>query len=167
MGSAAPEGESLRLVPLPIGVILALYLGVTGLLLIGRTIQAAGVDTLSLVYSYHPDEGTRLTGGLYDLLRHPVYAGIDRVVLALGFANGTAYSLLLASIFVFVWHRIWIGLEETELTTRFGDDYRAYREAVPALAPTSIQGELALLEASTRRAPSVQAAPPESEDTDS
>lgn len=159
-----PPETSVRLIPPIIGILLGLYFGVTGLLLIARTVQAVGVDTLSLVYSYHPDEGTRFTGGLYDLLRHPVYSGIDRAVLAFGFINGTSYALLLSVVFVFVWHRIWIGLEEEELLARFGAEYEKYRISVPALAASTIQGELAILEASTRRAPSWPVEPPEEDE---
>ncbi len=165
MDALSPE-TSVRLVPSLIGILLGLYFGITGLLLIARTVQAVGVDTLALVYSYHPDEGTRFTGGLYDLLRHPVYSGIDRVVLAFGFLNGTAYALLLTAVFVFVWHRIWIDLEEDELVARFGDEYEEFRRTVPALAASTLQGELAILEASTRRAPSVPVKAPEDEEAD-
>jgi protein-S-isoprenylcysteine O-methyltransferase Ste14 len=150
-GAGFPPGEHTRLVHEYVGGALALYLVVTGLLLLARSIHTAGVDTLALVYSYHPDEGRQLTDATYDLLRHPVYAGLDRIVLAFAMWNGSAYSVLLAVLFVFVWHPLWYHLEEQELLERFGDDYRQYRERVPAVFPSSLQGELALLEAATRR----------------
>jgi protein-S-isoprenylcysteine O-methyltransferase Ste14 len=139
------------IVPKPLAAILDVYLVVTGLLLILRVVQLAGVDTLFLVYNYYPDEGRRHSGSLYRLIRHPVYAGMDRLVLALALWNGSAYALLLAVLFIFAWHPRWYGLEEEELLERFGEEYRTYRERVPAVFPLGARGEVAMVEALTRR----------------
>lgn len=140
-----------RLIPRLPGGVLAFYLILTGLLLLVRMIQTAGVDTLGLVYNYFPNEGRQLTDSIYGLLRHPAYAGIDRLALAFGLWTGSAYAMLLAVLFVFVWHPLWYALEEQELVERFGDAYRDYMDRVPAVFPPSLPAELALLEAATRR----------------
>ncbi len=142
--------EVVRLVPKPLAGVLALYLLVTGALLFLRSLQLAGVDTLALVYNYYPDEGRRLSSSLYRLIRHPVYAGIDRGVLALALWNGSAYALLLASLFIFAYHPRWYGVEEQELIERFGEEYRRYRDRVPAVFPKGARAEIALLEAISR-----------------
>lgn len=140
----------------------ALYLIVTAVFLLLRGLQAAGPDTLAGVYVYYADEGRPVEGGIYGLLRHPVYAGLDRVALAFGIWNGSAFALLLAVLFVAVWHPAWYGLEETELGARFGEGYRDYRERVPAVVPRGLPaGELALLEALSRRPAREAEAPPE------
>ncbi len=151
-GGAVPEADYIRLVPRLVAGALAVYLVVTGLLLLARTIRVAGIDTLALLYNYYPDEGKRLSWSVYELLRHPLYSGLDRLALAFGLWNGSAYAMLLAVVFVFVWHPVWYELEEEELIERFGDEYREYRDRVPAVFPQSLRGELALLEALTRRA---------------
>jgi protein-S-isoprenylcysteine O-methyltransferase Ste14 len=155
-GGWATGEEYLHVVPKWLGVLFAIYLVITGVLLILRAMQLAGVDTIALVYNYYPDEGRRLSSSLYRLIRHPVYAGIDRLALALAMWNGSAYSLLLASIFIFAYHPRWYGLEEVELVERFGDEYRSYKEKVPAVFPSSARGEIALLEAITRRLPELR-----------
>ncbi len=139
-----------RLIPKPPAALLALYLVITGALLFLRSLQLAGLDTLALLYNYYPNEGRRLSSSLYRLIRHPVYAGIDRVVLALALWNGSAYSLLLASLFIFAYHPRWYGVEEQELIERFGEEYRAYRDRVPAVFPKGARAEIALLEAISR-----------------
>jgi protein-S-isoprenylcysteine O-methyltransferase Ste14 len=153
-GGLPYDAEPVRLVPRAIGALLALYLGATGLALAFRAVQAAGVDTLAGLYNYYPDEGRLVKGGIYDILRHPAYAGLDRLALAFAAWNGSAYALVLALIFVFVWHPAWIGLEEAELTERLGDQYAAYRNKVPAVMPADPAAELALLETLARGLPS-------------
>jgi protein-S-isoprenylcysteine O-methyltransferase Ste14 len=115
-----------------------------------RAVQVAGVDTLLGAYSYFPDEGRFLRWSVYEALRHPAYAGLARLALAFGLWNSSAYALLLAVLFVAVWQPLWYGIEERELVERLGDDYRAYRERVPALVPASPADELTVLEAIVR-----------------
>jgi protein-S-isoprenylcysteine O-methyltransferase Ste14 len=153
-----------KLVPGWLAFLPALYLLVTGVALIARSVQAAGVDTLFGVYSYFPDEGFRLDWSVYEALRHPIYSGLDRVALALGLLSGTAYGVLLAVIFVFVWHPVWYRLEEEELEGRFGDEYREYRARVPAVIPPDLGRELALVGSLTARPPARPGAEPEPTD---
>jgi protein-S-isoprenylcysteine O-methyltransferase Ste14 len=135
--------------------LVALYLVLTAVALAVRVVQTIGVDTLFGTYIYYTDEGRAIESDIYGLLRHPAYAAMDRLALAFGLWNGSPYALLLAVLFVAVWHPIWYGIEERELVARFGDDYRAYRERVPAVVPRGLPaGELSLLEMLTRRAPS-------------
>jgi protein-S-isoprenylcysteine O-methyltransferase Ste14 len=140
-----------RLVPGWLGWLGGLYLLASAALLFVRGIRAAGVDTLAGVYIYYPNEGRRIEDSVYKLLRHPVYAAMDRVALAFGLINGTPFALLLAVFFIAVWHPRWYGLEERELVSRFGDEYRAYAERVPATMPGSLTAEVALWETLTRR----------------
>lgn len=141
--------EPERLIPGFLGKLAALYLIVTGVGLLFRSVQAAGIDTLFGLYIYHPEEGKQLDWSVYKLLRHPLYGGLDRVVLAFGLWNGSAYALLLAVLFVAVWHPIWYRLEEAELVERFGEGYQAYLERVPAVLPRSLSDEARLLESLT------------------
>lgn len=142
---------TVRIVPVPVAFVLGAYLIITGLLLMGRAFLAAGVETLSLVYNYYPDEDRKLENTTYKLLRHPALAGLARLALAFGLWNGTAFALLLAVVFVHAWHPRWYGTEEAELEERYGDEYRRYRDGTPAIQPHGVRGELVLLETLTRQ----------------
>jgi len=131
----------------------AIYLVASAVVLMARSAQIAGADTLAGVYVYYSDEGRPIQADIYGILRHPVYAGMDRLALAFGLWNGSPYALFLAVLFAAVWHPIWYGLEERELIARFGDTYRTYRETVPAVVPRNLPaGEISMWEALTRRA---------------
>lgn len=143
--------EAVSLVPGPLAWLAAIYLIASAVLLFVRGLRTAGVDTLFGVYIYYPDEGRQLDEAVYEVVRHPVYAALDRVAIAFGLLNGTPYALFLAVFFVAVWHRVWYEMEERELIARFGDPYRAYRERVPAVTPSSVSAEYAMWEALTHR----------------
>jgi protein-S-isoprenylcysteine O-methyltransferase Ste14 len=149
--SQGPDAEAARLIPTVLGRLVALYLLVTGIAVLVRAVQAAGLDTLAGLYIYYPEGGRQLDWSIYKLLRHPVYSGVDRLALAFGLWNGSAYAILLAVLYAAVWHPIWYRLEERELVERFGEGYLAYRERVPAVLPSHPSEELRLLEALTRR----------------
>lgn len=147
---AMPDMQYVRLVPVGVALIPVLYLVITGLGLLFTVLRREGVDTMAGLYMYHPEEGRRLESGLYSVVRHPAYAGLARLTLGLGLLNGSAYALLLATLFVFAWQPVWQALEERELVRRFGDDYVAYRDRVPRILPASPEGELELLRSIVR-----------------
>jgi protein-S-isoprenylcysteine O-methyltransferase Ste14 len=78
--------------------------------------------------------GEMFSGGLYSRVRHPRYAGMFSAVLGAAMLAGTP----LLWIVLIVWcpfALIVIRLEEKELLARFGPDYEAYRQRVPAFLP--------------------------------
>ena len=83
--------------------------------------------------AYPPDRFR--TPGFYRLVRHPLMLGLivafwATPVMSAGhlmFAAAATGYILLA-----------LPLEERDLMTRHGDDYRRYRERVPMLVPTRI-----------------------------
>lgn len=146
LAAATPtaDGEADRLIPIALGLLAALYLIASALLLVWRAFQSTGIDTLLGVYVYFPDEGHQVDGPTYQVVRHPIYAALDRIVIAFGLWSGTAYALLLAALFVAVWHPIWYGIEERELLERFGESYDTYRKRTPAVIPQGLAGERSL-----------------------
>jgi protein-S-isoprenylcysteine O-methyltransferase Ste14 len=146
--------KAVEIVPGWLGWLAALYLLASAVLLFVRGLRTAGVDTLTGVYIYYPDEGRQLDEAIYESVRHPVYAALDRTALAFGLINGTPYALFLAIFFMAVWHPVWIAMEERELVSRFGEAYRTYRDRVPAVMPASLSAEYGLWETLTRRASS-------------
>jgi protein-S-isoprenylcysteine O-methyltransferase Ste14 len=124
--------EGPRLVPHEITLAPFMYLLVTGIVLWLRTILVLGIDNLSMLYVYFPNEGRLVDSSIYRVLRHPVYSAAIRVGLALVLWNGSALALfagLMTPLTMTAWLR-WV--EEPELIERFGDGYRAYRARVPA-----------------------------------
>ena len=100
-----------------------------------RGILAFGMDNLALLYVYFPEEGKLVNLNIYSVLRHPVYAGVLRVIIGLALLNGNANSLafiLFAPLGLTGWIRL---VEEKELLERFGASYADYRKRVPAFWP--------------------------------
>ena len=111
---------------------LALIVGVG---LWARGISAFGMDNLALLYVYFPEEGKIVDANIYSVLRHPVYAGVLRVIIGLALLNGNANSIafiLFAPLGLTGWIRL---VEEKELIERFGPSYSDYRKRVPAFWP--------------------------------
>lgn len=100
-----------------------------------RSIFTFGADNLALLYVYFPEEGKIADSNIYSVLRHPVYAGILRVIIGLALLNGNGNSLFfipLAPLGFFGWVRL---VEEKNLIERFGQSYLGYRKRVPAFWP--------------------------------
>ncbi len=100
-----------------------------------RAVFAFGFDNLALLYVYFPEEGKIVDASIYSILRHPVYAGVLRVIIGLGLLNGNANAIafvLLAPLGLTGWIRL---VEEKELLERFGASYADYRKRVPAFWP--------------------------------
>jgi protein-S-isoprenylcysteine O-methyltransferase Ste14 len=75
-----------------------------------------------------------VTSGIRSRIRHPVYLG--HLCEMLGWSFGTGLVVLYAlTAFAVVTGAIMIRLEDAELQQRFGEEYRSYRQRVPALLP--------------------------------
>jgi protein-S-isoprenylcysteine O-methyltransferase Ste14 len=69
--------------------------------------------------------------GIYKRTRNPIYQAFGLFVLGVAFATTSDWIFLLAPIGALVMHVGVVRREERYLAAKFGDDYRAYREAVP------------------------------------
>jgi protein-S-isoprenylcysteine O-methyltransferase Ste14 len=100
-----------------------------------RSVSRFGVDNLTLLYVYYPEEGRIVDSSIYNMLRHPIYASALRVWIGLALLNGNGNSIIF-SIFVPLGFTGWIRLvEEKDLIERFGQSYAEYRKRVPAFWP--------------------------------
>lgn len=131
------------------GTLLAVHYGVRTPLVVVAVVLYAGAATIAVLRRRHlktatliglPElsaeryPGRLLTGGVYGRLRHPRYLEIMLAFAAFAcFVNYRTVWIMLAASVPVLW--ILIVLEERELERRFGDDYRRYRERVPALVP--------------------------------
>lgn len=111
------------------------YLLVTGgILLCLRAVEAAGFDSLLMLYVYYPEEGRQRNSGIYGTVRHPIYAAAQDFGFGLALIHLNWYALLVA-VLLPLFYAGWIRLvEEPELLKRF-PDYEQYRRRVPAFAP--------------------------------
>lgn len=108
---------------------------IVGTALAIRSILTFGFDNLTLLYVYYPEEVKIVNSNIYSVLRHPVYAGILRVIIGLALLNGNANSIafiLFAPLGLTGWIRL---VEEKELLERFGASYADHRKRVPAFWP--------------------------------
>lgn len=109
-----------------------------GILLLGLGVRAVAIVTLGRAFSTNvaTRTGQRLQrSGLYGLVRHPSYLGLELILL--GFALHTRTWACFAVIFVpptlAVLYRIHI--EETALRVAFGAEYEDYSRSTKRLIP--------------------------------
>jgi protein-S-isoprenylcysteine O-methyltransferase Ste14 len=100
-----------------------------------RTVQIFGVDNLTMLYVYFPEESHLVNHKIYTILRHPAYAAVQCIAFRLALLNGNWLALACSLIFLLgLWG--WVHLvEENELIRRFGPAYVDYRKRVPAFWP--------------------------------
>ena len=115
-----------------IRVLLAGFFVIVGLLVVRSSILTFGIDYMTVVYLYFPEESEVQHHQIYSVVRHPAYmAGVILGGSAM-FFRCSVYSIVLFFI-VYLVFRIHIQREEAELIDRFGEGYREYREKVPGL----------------------------------
>lgn len=80
----------------------------------------------------HPERASALVaGGPFALTRNPMYVGMAGLLLAHAVWRGSPRALPPLALFVMVIDRVQIPPEEAALSTLFGAEYDAYRNAVP------------------------------------
>ena len=105
-----------------------------GALLWWRAVKALGIDYLTMLYVYHPEDRRVVRSGLFDVIRHPVYSAAVHISTGLACIHAGWYSLLVA-VLVPIFFLGWIVLvEEKELLKKVAG-YADYRRSVPALVP--------------------------------
>lgn len=106
-----------------------LFMLAGGLLLVG-----AMVLIIQGWKAVHASRGGLVTTGIYGRLRHPQYAGVLLLVVA-GLVNWPTLATAAMAPILFIAYDRLARKEERELEAGFGEDYRIYREQVPAFIP--------------------------------
>jgi len=99
-----------------------------------RAVSLFGVDNLTMLYVYFPEEGRMVDSSIYGVMRHPVYAAALHVIIGLALLSGNWMALVFAALMplgLTGWVRL---VEEKDLIGRF-PDYSNYRKRVPAFWP--------------------------------
>jgi protein-S-isoprenylcysteine O-methyltransferase Ste14 len=76
-----------------------------------------------------------VVGGLYRYLRNPMYVAVAATILGQALLLGQPVLLAYAAVFMAVVAAFVHLYEEPTLTRRYGEQYTAYRRAVPAWLP--------------------------------
>jgi protein-S-isoprenylcysteine O-methyltransferase Ste14 len=99
----------------------------------GKNFSAKQLGGLPEVHGGNRDQRL-VTDGIRARVRHPVYLAHLCEMLAWSVGTGLAVCWGLTT-FAVVTGAVMIRLEDAELEQRFGDSYRRYRSAVPAVLP--------------------------------
>ncbi len=115
-----------------IRLIFSAFFVIVGLLVIRSSVLTFGIDYMTVVYLYFPEESEVQEHEIYSIVRHPVYMGAVILGGAAVFFRCSVYSIIFCLI-VYLIFKIHIRTEEGELIERFGNGYAEYRKKVPAL----------------------------------
>jgi len=99
----------------------------------GKSFSAKQLGGLPEVHGGNRDQRL-VTDGIRARVRHPVYLAHLCEMIGWSVGSGLAVCWLLTA-FAIVTGALMIRMEDAELEKRFGDSYRAYRRAVPAVFP--------------------------------
>jgi protein-S-isoprenylcysteine O-methyltransferase Ste14 len=78
---------------------------------------------------------TLVVGGLYRHVRNPMYVAVGTIIVGQALLFGRPLLLVYAAAFWAVVAAFVHGYEEPTLSERYGEQYAAYRRAVPAWVP--------------------------------
>ncbi|MBN2620757.1 isoprenylcysteine carboxylmethyltransferase family protein [candidate division WOR-3 bacterium] len=70
------------------------------------------------------------TSGPFRISRHPMYLGMTSVLLGAAFLHGSLTGFLSPAIFIIIMERVFIPIEEENLSKAFGQHYLAYKKKV-------------------------------------
>jgi protein-S-isoprenylcysteine O-methyltransferase Ste14 len=124
-------GPASPLALLETAVVVALMAGATGLFI---TSSRALGKNWSLVARTRTDHQLISTGP-YARVRHPIYLAMLLFLVALAVGLGHWAQLLIAAPFFLVGTKIRTDAEDRLLEESFGDAFRQYRTATPAIFP--------------------------------
>ncbi len=108
--------------------------GFRPLVYVGLAVGLSGIVlwTLAMVHlgkslAVLPGGDKLVTHGVYRVLRHPVYLGIDMTLFGLFLAVGSTVGMIYFFVVVVPLNIIRSRLEEKALLKKFGDEYQSYR----------------------------------------
>ena len=118
---------------LPLRVV-GLLLVVAGLVVLLQAFARFVVEGLGTPAPVAPTERL-VVGGLYRYVRNPMYIAVAATIVGQALALGQLVLLLYAALFASAVAAFVHWYEEPTLRRRFGEEYEAYRHAVPAWRP--------------------------------
>lgn len=76
-----------------------------------------------------------VASGPYRFVRNPMISGVALMLIGETLLWGSSATAIWAAVFIAINHVYFVVLEEPGLESRFGDDYRVYKENVPRWIP--------------------------------
>lgn len=115
-------------------------------LAVGWILLAAGAAVLIASFARFVTEGLGtpapiaptehlVTGGLYRYIRNPIYVAVVACILGQALLLSRPLLFAYAAVVAVAFSAFVIGYEQPTLTRRYGTEYQAYRQAVPAWIP--------------------------------
>ena len=124
-----------RLYTTPLAWIPAAMLFVSAILVYRRSGHGFGLGTLIGRAELDTNRAQELvTGGIHGRVRHPIYLGHLAMLTSLSLGSGLTVMFALLA-FAVITGAFMIRTEDAELEARFGEEFRAYRQRVPAVIP--------------------------------
>ena len=120
------------IIDISIRVVLSVVFVLLGMLTVKSAFLIFGIDYMTVVYLYYPEESEIQNHEIYSIVRHPTYLAGVFLGLATFFFRLSVYSFIL-SVIAYLVFRLQIRREEIELVERFGEGYREYMQSTPAL----------------------------------
>ena len=116
------------------------------LVVAGAILVVAGIVVVVLAFARFVLEGrgtpapvaptdTLVVGGLYRYVRNPMYVAVGSIIVGQALLLGQPALLVWAAVFWAAVAAFVHGYEEPTLSERYGEQYAAYRRAVPAWIP--------------------------------
>jgi protein-S-isoprenylcysteine O-methyltransferase Ste14 len=124
--------------PLLIPLGLELQLGGVAVAVFAGAFGAARMWSLGRGYGIGLDifvDAPLVTGGVYGVVRHPMYLGIVLYHLGAALALESGFLLLATALYVLPYTALRIGAEDRVLSRGFGTSFEVYRRRVPTLVP--------------------------------
>lgn len=81
------------------------------------------------------DDHALITTGPYAIVRHPSYTGAFLAIIAGGVVLESLIGFIISCIAMVLAYYVRIGIEEKELTAKFGDAYRQYQKRTKMIIP--------------------------------
>ncbi|MDD1778687.1 MAG: hypothetical protein LUQ65_11020 [Candidatus Helarchaeota archaeon] len=116
-----------------IRIISGITIAVVGVATVARALLTFGIDYMTVVYLYFPEESTIQNHKIYSVLRHPAYAALIYISFAGILINFSLYSIIFFLFYLFGFLLHIRKVEEKELLQRFGESFETYRKQVPAI----------------------------------
>ncbi len=97
-----------------------------------RSLHTFGIDYMSVLYVYYPEESEVQNLEIYSIVRHPTYLGLFLMSFSFIFFRFSIFSIILCVMFIIGMNIHVKVVEEKELLQRFGASYEDYKKSTPA-----------------------------------
>lgn len=121
----------------PIDAIVFRQLG-TAVFAIGYIIRWAAIYQLGKMFTVDVaivGDHRLKNDGLYKVVRHPSYLGLMLIIVGISMFMSNALSCIVVVIPIFIVTNYRIAVEETALTSEFGNEYESYKMRVKKIIP--------------------------------